>query len=163
ALLVAGPADAAKKNKGKKKPSAPNAATKPKREPYKALPRRDEPTPVATTPPPQPEVFADTQKLKLMTVRFSGSATVDPGLVDGPTQTVSETLAQLGPFAVASTTDVQRIVEHAATRQMLGCSDPSCLAELGTVSGADYLVTGSITLAGDVYVLQLQLLRVEAA
>ncbi|MEZ0311082.1 MAG: PEGA domain-containing protein [Myxococcota bacterium] len=165
ALLVASPADAAKKKKGKKGKRAKTTQTQPKKrkEPYKPLPTVAEQPRIVETPPPQPEVFVDTQKLKLMTVRFSGSAGVDPVFIDGLTQAVSETLAQMGPFAVASSTDVQRIVEHAATRQMLGCSDPSCLAELGTASGADYLVTGSVTLAGDVHVLQLQLLRVDAA
>ncbi|HSI06359.1 MAG TPA: hypothetical protein VLC93_17865, partial [Myxococcota bacterium] len=150
ALLVASPADAAKKKKGKKGKRAKTTQTQPKKrkEPYKPLPTVAEQPRIVETPPPQPEVFVDTQKLKLMTVRFSGSAGVDPVFIDGLTQAVSETLAQMGPFAVASSTDVQRIVEHAATRQMLGCSDPSCLAELGTASGADYLVTGSVTLAG---------------
>ncbi len=164
ALLLAGPADAAKKKKGGKKKGRPAKTSVQKREPYKPLPTiPEQPRIVESPPPPQPEVFVDTQKLKLMTVRFSGSSNVDPVLVDGLTQTVSEALAQMGPFAVASSTDVQRVVEHAAMRQMLGCSDPSCLAEIGTASGADYLVTGSLTLAGDVYVLQLQLLRVDAA
>lgn len=166
-LLVAGPAEAGKKKKGKKGKGAKTTQSQPKspksREPYKPLPTIAEQPRIVETPPPQPEVFVDTHKLKLMVVRFSGSSGVDPVLIDGLTQTASETLAQMGPFAVASSTDVQRIVEHAATRQMLGCSDPSCLAELGTASGADYLVTGSLTLAGDVYVLQLQLLRVDAA
>lgn len=164
-LLCAMPAYAAKKKvkKNKKAKTATSQPKAPKKEPYKPLPTIAEQPRVDDTPPPQPESFVGTQKLKLMTVRFSGTADVDPALIDGLTQAVSETLATMGPFAVASTTDVQRIVEHSAMRQMLGCSDPSCLAELGNASGADYLVTGNVTLGGDTYVMQLQLLRVDAA
>ncbi len=163
-LLCATPAEAVKKKRAKKGKRAKTTTSQPApKESYKPLPTIADQPRVPDAPPPQPESFVGTQKLKLMTVRFNGTADVDPALIDGLTQAVSETLAQMGPFAVAATTDVQRIVEHAAMRQMLGCSDPSCLAELGTASGADYLVTGNVTLGGDTYVMQLQLLRVDSA
>jgi hypothetical protein len=48
-------------------------------------------------------------------------------------------------------------------KQLLGCTEVSCLAEIGGALGADFLITGQISLVGDAYIIQLQLANIALA
>src|SRR5207244_8198904 len=56
-------------------------------------------------------------------------------------------------FKVYSQADLERVVTAERQKQLIGCSDESCLAELSDALGARYIVTGRLDRFGNRYVL----------
>ncbi|MEK7703944.1 MAG: PEGA domain-containing protein [Myxococcota bacterium] len=117
---------------------------------------KDAPVASATAP----VAFGDTTKTKVAVMDLRGTSDLPNEVISSLTATVAETLDGLGAFKAISTQEIQQLLSYQATKQMLGCDDVSCIAEIGGALGADYLVTGGITLVGDLYVTQLQLTRI---
>jgi len=62
---------------------------------------------------------------------------------------VASELDRLGAFRVVTAEAVRSLLAYEKQRQMLGCTDAGCVAELAGALGADYVVTGKVThLAG---------------
>ncbi|HOX43552.1 MAG TPA: hypothetical protein PK668_08140 [Myxococcota bacterium] len=55
------------------------------------------------------------------------------------------------------------LLEHQQGRQLLGCQEADCLADLGQALQADRLVSGTVGMLGATYLLSLQLLDPRAA
>ena len=58
---------------------------------------------------------------------------------------------------VLSSEDLRRVVSVQADKDAAGCTDESCLAEMGTALGARYIVHGSIGLLGGSTIVHLNL------
>ena len=54
-------------------------------------------------------------------------------------------LDRLGVFKVITSEAIRDMLAFEKQRQMLGCSDAGCIAELGGALGADYLVSGKVS------------------
>ncbi|MBN2358987.1 MAG: PEGA domain-containing protein [Deltaproteobacteria bacterium] len=131
-----------------------------------------EPTPAQTpapAPSPEPapgpaaiELPAGT-KLKLAVMDLRGTDNLSPKLLGFLTNGVAETLDTMGPFKSISSQDIQQMLQYEANKQLSGCDDATCLAEIGGALGADYLITGNVSLVNDLYVVQLQLTNIRQA
>src|SRR5881398_1613253 len=60
------------------------------------------------------------------------------------TQVLVGETPKLGKFEVISSSDVTQLLGFERQRQLLGCKEDSCLAELGGALGVDYLVTSQL-------------------
>lgn len=65
-------------------------------------------------------------------------------------------IAKLG-YSVMSTADINAMLAFEQQRDLLGCGDASCLAEIGGALGVDLLVNGTIGLVGGTYTVALTL------
>jgi len=76
-------------------------------------------------------------------------------------------LSSLGTGAyftrVIGHSDLQALLGFERTRQLAGCSDSGCLAELAGALGVTYVSTGEIGRLGDVTLLHLKVLEVRSA
>lgn len=54
-------------------------------------------------------------------------------------------LDRIGAFQVITSEAIRSMLAFEKQRQMLGCADASCMAELGGALGADWLVSGKVT------------------
>ncbi len=61
------------------------------------------------------------------------------------TDVVTGEVGALSPCSVLSRSDVRGVLSFEAEKQLLGCTQESCLAELAGALGADLLVTGSLS------------------
>lgn len=68
-----------------------------------------------------------------------------------------------GGFDVVSKTDIVNLIGFEKQKTMLGCSDASCLAEIGGALGVDYMFTGQVGQIGSQYHLSLQWVDVRKA
>jgi hypothetical protein len=93
----------------------------------------------ASAPPPAPPV-----KTKVAVLALEAGPGVDPKIAELVSQTFVATLQQRRDFQVMSSKDVETALGFERQRQLLGCSQGSCLAELGGALGVDYLVKGSL-------------------
>lgn len=123
------------------------------------------PAPPASPPPAGSDerAFGETYRIKVAVMQLQASSSVDAGLVEALTQVVPETLEGLGVFKAISTQEIKQLLAFESQKQLLGCNDVSCLAEIGGALGADFLVIGNLSLVGDTYIVQLQLANIAAA
>jgi len=74
------------------------------------------------------------------------------------TQVLSGELPKMGRFQVVTTSEIRSMIGFEKQKQLLGCKEDSCLAELGGALGVDYLVTTQLAKFGSRYRLDLRLL-----
>ncbi len=88
---------------------------------------------------------------------------VKPELAATVTGIIVNQINKLKQFEVISSDDIKSMLEHEQQKQMLGCQDDSCLADLGGALGADRIIAGSLGKMGVEYVLQLKLINIKRA
>ena len=74
------------------------------------------------------------------------------------TQVIGGELPKLGGFQVISANEIRSMLGFEKQRQLLGCKEDSCLAELGGALGVDYLVSSQLAKFGSRFRLDLHLL-----
>ncbi|MFC1609821.1 PEGA domain-containing protein [Myxococcota bacterium] len=106
----------------------------------------------------------DPDKLKVAVMDMQGSESIPREFFASLTNTIPQTLEILGPFSAISGQDIHHMLELQKLRDQLGCEDvQECLIEIGGALGADYLINSRVTLVGDVYLLQMQLVTIARA
>lgn len=115
------------------------------------------PTTTAPTPPPEPTKTppaptTTTPEEKRRTERIA-VYDLEVGDVDVRTARIATDalvveLRKLQGTSVVSMDEVRAMLEHEASKALVGCSDESCLADIADALGVDTLITGSITRVG---------------
>jgi hypothetical protein len=104
--------------------------------------------------------YAAAPKVFVVDLRAEGG--IDEGLVRLLNEHMLTEFARTGRMSVIGSSDVKQLIEHEREKYVLGCTDDSCLLELGGALGADLLATASLGRLGDAaYLLNLKLMRVE--
>jgi hypothetical protein len=71
--------------------------------------------------------------------------------------------ASIRGFDVVGRSDIVALLGFERQRQMLGCGDDSCLAEMGGALGVELIVAGSLGALGDLYRIDLKVVDVKRA
>ena len=71
------------------------------------------------------------------------------------TSRLAEVIGRRPGASVLAPDDIRAVLEQEAHRQLLGCADDRCLAEVGGALGVDLLVSGRISRLQDGFVLSL--------
>jgi|GEM_PF-930410 len=74
------------------------------------------------------------------------------------TQLLSVELKSIDGTSVVSKDDIKAMLDFEATKSKLGCSDDSCLAEIGGALGVDKIVVGQVGKVENRYVISLRLM-----
>jgi TolB-like protein len=98
-------------------------------------------------------------RTKVAVIAFKGATVADAKTADLLTDTFVATLQHLRGFEVLSSKDIEMALGFERQRQLLGCTETHCLAELGGSLGADYLVSGSLGRLGSSVVLNVESLN----
>ncbi len=107
-----------------------------------------------------PSAFAAAPKVFVVDLRAEGD--IDEGLVRLLNEHMLTEFARTGRMSVIGSSDVKQLIEHEREKYILGCTDDSCLLELGGAIGADLLAVASLGRLGEsAYLLNLKLMRVE--
>jgi hypothetical protein len=85
----------------------------------------------------------------------AASGEVDAGTARLLTGIIATAIDATEGIDVLTNDDVKRSLEAEASRQSLGCSTSSCLAELAGAMGAQYAVYGDVGRLGDLYAVTL--------
>jgi TolB-like protein len=73
------------------------------------------------------------------------------------TEAITTDLAKAGRFEVMGESELTAMLGFEKKKQLLGCSDGSCLAEIGGAIGCDYLLLGTMGKLGTRFRLDLKL------
>jgi hypothetical protein len=94
------------------------------------------------------------QRLAVLEIRPLG---VPADLAHTLTGVVAEQAGKIPGFIAISQSEIGAMLGLERQKQMLGCGDESCLAEIGGALGASRVLSGSVSKVGESYVLQLEL------
>lgn len=92
--------------------------------------------------------------------------TAGEGVNEGTAKAITEALlgeVRKRPVAVLSGDDLKAVLSVERQRQLLGCSESSCVAELGGALGADRIVSGSVARLGQSWLIHVQLIDARKA
>jgi len=84
---------------------------------------------------------------------------LEPGVCDAYVEHFSTVLAQPGRLSVRTKGDVTQLLGVERQKQLLGCSDSSCLAELAGGLGVDAVLSGGFTKTENSTIATLKVLR----
>jgi TolB-like protein len=77
------------------------------------------------------------------------------------TETMATELATSTGCHVITENDITSMIDYEAQKQQCGVSSDSCMVELGSALGVDFMVTGTLGKIGDVYTLNSRLIDIE--
>lgn len=90
-----------------------------------------------------PALAADQKpKLAVLDLQANGASKELASAAGGA---VASELDRLGAFKVITSEAIREMLAFEKQRQMLGCADSGCLAEVGGALGVDYLVSGKVS------------------
>ena len=101
------------------------------------------------------------QKRLLLTELKPGGLPVP--LVRTLTDVLLEALRARSGMRVMGRTEVDVILDHEGQKQLMGCNDEACQADLGSAMKADFICSGSLGLVGGTYLVNLALTDAKAA
>jgi hypothetical protein len=100
-------------------------------------------------------------KVAVLDVQATG---VDDALVGVLTEVLTTEVQRSGRFQeVIAGRDVKAMLSFEERRQILGCSDEACLAEIGGALGADRIVVSSVGKVGDSFLVTVKLIDIQNA
>ncbi|MBI5494198.1 MAG: hypothetical protein HY904_04170 [Deltaproteobacteria bacterium] len=106
--------------------------------------------------------FAATSKVAVLPLQPGGNK-VDAKTAQLLTDRITAEIAKRPDLSVVGTAELQNVVSFEQQKQLLACSDNSCLAELGAALGVDYLVSGTVGDLGSLYVINLSMVDMHQA
>jgi hypothetical protein len=121
------------------KPAKPSAAAKAKSPPPPTCP---EPPPAPPPPPPRPSTVRVMLPDLEVAPRFADTRA-------GLGQIVAEEAGRVKGYELLSAADVRAVLDQEASKQLVGCDDNSCLAELAEAMDAELLVSGRVDVGPD--------------
>lgn len=104
------------------------------------------------------EVTSPSKSLAILDFALSGD--IPPELARTLGDVAAQEAARLGSFQVISQRDVVAQLGHEQTKQLLGCDDSSCYAELSGALNTDLLISGSVSLVESTYLFTMSLIDV---
>lgn len=97
------------------------------------------------------------EPVALASVGFQGPV-AKKELLDSLANTLALRMTQTGLVRVTTPGDVAAVLGAERQRQLLGCSDSGCVAELAGALGAKGLITGELAVVGDVLQISVKVL-----
>lgn len=92
--------------------------------------------------------------------------TAGEGVTEGTAKAITDALlgeVRKRPVQVLGSDDVRAMLSVERQRQLLGCGESSCVAELGGALGADRIVNGSVARLGQSWLIHVQLIDARKA
>lgn len=93
------------------------------------------------------------QRIAVLEVMVEGGA--DPSMKGQLTARIADIVGRREGVEVIAPDDIRAVLEKEAERQLLGCDEESCLAEIGGALGADVLIKGRVSKLQDGYGVSL--------
>jgi hypothetical protein len=100
-----------------------------------------EPQPAEPSPPSSVPVAAESSLVAVLDLKGSANATAQASALT--TMLTAEVAGQKGMRAV-SRNELQALLTHQSTAQLVGCDEPKCMADVAALVKADFVVSGSV-------------------
>ena len=116
-------------------------------------------------------VFAETKvdniknvkKIKISVMDLKAENGIDKGVVTLLYELILTEFQDYSNLSVISKTDISSMVQYETEKELAGCDDSSCMAEIGGALGVDKVVIGHVGKLGSSYVVTLKLMNIKNA
>ncbi len=103
---------------------------------------------------------AEGERPAVAVMEFASKGGVTQEQMDALGELLANDIRGLDCFKVIGKSDIQAVLQYEEKKALAGCTDDSCIAEIGGALGAQYVVVGSVSLFGETYLLNLKVLDV---
>jgi len=79
------------------------------------------------------------------------------------TEVLTSQIANLGKYEVVSGQDIEAMMGFEKQKDIVGCMDSACLAEIGGALGVDRLISSNIGKVGSTFVVNIKLMNIREA
>jgi TolB-like protein len=97
-------------------------------------------------------------QISVAVLEFSTKGGITQKQMDALSDMLTSEIRGLGKYSVIGSNDIRTMFQLEERRQILGCNDESCVAEVGGALGVRWIVIGNIGLFGQTYLMNLKLL-----
>lgn len=97
-------------------------------------------------------------KAKMVVLELTGGADIETPVKESLTEAITAEVDARSYFEVVSSVEVRTMLSVERQRELTGCSENNCMAELAGALGAPFVLSGSLTRLGTVYQLNLQVI-----
>jgi hypothetical protein len=104
--------------------------------------------------------LADKSGVAVLDIQGTG---IDTQLLPTLTEVLTVEIDALGKYKVVAGRDIQSMLGFEQQKDMLGCTDAACLAEIGGALGVDRIVASHIGKVGSTYVVNIKLINIRKA
>lgn len=106
---------------------------------------------------------ADAFAAQIVTLDMKPSGGVPPRVAESLSPVLVAELSRREGMSIISQADVRALLELESDKQLLGCSDASCMTDIAGSLGAELLCTSTVGRVGAEYVVTLTLIQVQGA
>jgi TolB-like protein len=110
---------------------------------------------VAAGEPAADEPAEEPTKVAVLALKATG---LDEHVATNLTELFTSEAGEVPGLTVISQSEIKDILGFEQQKQMLGCDDESCLAEIGDALGVDRMVTGTVGKVGETFVINIKLI-----
>lgn len=103
---------------------------------------------------------ADSSSVAVLDIQGTG---IEASFLPTLTEVLTVEIDNLGKYKVIAGRDVQAMIGFEKQKDVLGCTDASCLAEIGGALGVDRIVASHIGKVGSTYVVNIKLINIRKA
>ncbi len=100
------------------------------------------------------------EEIAVAVMEFASKGGIEADKMDALSDMLANEIRRLGNFRVVGKSDIQAALQLEEQKLLLGCSDDSCIAEIGGALGVRWVVIGNISKFGKTYLLNLKLMDV---
>ncbi len=104
--------------------------------------------------------LADNNAVAVLNIQGTG---VELSLLPTLTEVLTVEVDNLGMYKVVSGRDVEAMLGFEKQKDIIGCTDAACLAEIGGALGVDRIVASHIGKVGDTFVVNIKLINIRMA
>ena len=107
-----------------------------------------------------PAFAADSSGVAVLDIQGTG---ISPELLPTLTEILTVEIAEFGMYKVIAGRDIQSMLGFERQKDVLGCTDAACLAEIGGALGVDRIVASHVGMVGSTYVVNIKLINIRQA
>lgn len=104
--------------------------------------------------------WADKAGVAVLDIQGTG---IEVELLPTLTEVLTVEIDNLGMYKVIGGRDIQAMLGFEKQKDMVGCTDAACLAEIGGALGVDRIVASHIGMVGSTYVVNIKLINIRLA
>jgi TolB-like protein len=101
------------------------------------------------------------QDIRIAVMEFASKGGVSQKQMDALSDLLANEIRGMGKYRVIGKSDIRTALDIETQKNLVGCNDESCIAEIGGALGVRWVIVGNISKFGDKFLLNLKIMDAE--
>ena len=106
---------------------------------------------------------ANAEQDRIAVMELAAKSGIQQAQLDVLSDMLATEIRDMGTYDVVTRSDIQSMLGLERAKELVGCDDAGCLAEIGGALGVKYLVTGNVAVFGNVFAVNLKIIDIQKA